>query len=67
MVNFCKGWKERERCSYFSPPTIQESKQGTPPIPALSEDRFFTDWSSIGMESPLVRTLPQSVLVRERG
>ena len=25
------------------------------------------DWSSIGMGSPLVRTLPQSILVRERG
>ena len=38
-----------------------------PPTAAPSEDRFFMDWSSIGMGSPLVRTPPQSILVRERG
>ena len=38
----------------------------TQPTPAPSEDRFFTDWSSIRMRSP-VRTLPQSISVRERG
>ena len=37
----------------------------TPPTPAPSEDRFFTDWSSLG--SPHVRTPPQSVLAREIG
>ena len=50
-----------------SSPAIQESQQRTPPTPAPSEDRFFMDWSSIRMGSPLVRTAPQSILVRERG
>ena len=50
-----------------SSPTIQESQQRTPPTPAPSEDRFFMDWSSIEMGSPLVRTPPQSISVRERG
>ena len=50
-----------------SSPTKQESPHRTPPTPAPSEDRYFTDWSSIGTGSPLVRTPPQSVLVRDRG
>ena len=50
-----------------SSPAEQESPHRTPPTPAPSEDRFFTDWSSIGMGSLLERTPPQSVLVRERG
>ena len=37
-----------------------------PPTPALSEDRFFTDWSSLGSGSPPVRMLPQSVPVGMR-
>ena len=41
-----------------SSPAIQESPQRTPPTSALSEDRFFMDWSSIGRGSPIVRTLP---------
>ena len=45
----------------------QGSQHRTPPTPAPLEDRFFTDWSSIGMGSPLVMTPPQSILVRERG
>ena len=45
---------------------VQESQQRTPPTPAPSEDRFFTDWSSIRTGSPLVRMPPQSILVRER-
>ena len=48
-------------------PTEQESPHRTPPTPAPSEDRYFTDWSNLGMGSPLVRTPPQSILVRERG
>ena len=51
----------------ISSPIIQETQQMTPPTPAPSEDRFFMDWSSIGMRSPPVRTPPQSILVRERG
>ena len=50
-----------------SSPTIQGLQHRTPPTPAPSEDRFFMDWSSIGMGSPLVRTPPQSISVRERG
>ena len=41
-----------------SSPAEQESPHRTPPTPAPSEDRFFTDWSSLGMGSPLVRTPP---------
>ena len=51
----------------ISVPAVQKLPHRTPPTPASSEDRYFTDWSSIGMGSPLVRTPPQSVLVRERG
>ena len=43
----------------------QESPQRTPPTPAPSEDRFFTDWSSLG--SPCVRMPPQNILVTEPG
>ena len=50
-----------------SSPAIQESQQRIPPTPAPSEDRFFTDWSSIRKGSPLVRMPPQSISVRERG
>ena len=48
-------------------PAGQESPHRTPPTPAPSEDRFFTDWSSLGSKSPHVRMPPQSVLVRETG
>ena len=44
-------------------PVRQETPQGTPPTPAPSEDRLFTNWSSL--ESPHVRTSPQSVPTRE--
>ena len=46
-------------------PVRQETPQKTPPTPAPSEDRLFTDWSSL--ESPHVRTPPQSVPIRESG
>ena len=36
-------------------------------MPAPLEDRFFTDWSSLGSGSPHVRMPPQRVLVRETG
>ena len=57
----------RDRDIPVSSPTGQESPYRTPPTPAPSEDRFFTDWSSIGMGSPLVRMPPQSVPIREGG
>ena len=37
------------RDATVSSPAMQESQQMTPPTPAPSEDRFFTDWSSIRM------------------
>ena len=43
----------------------QETLQRTPPTPAPSEDRYFTNWSSL--ESPHVRMSPQSVPMRETG
>ena len=46
---------------------VPESLHRTPPTPAPSEDRFFTDWSSLGSGSPPVRTPPQNVVVRETG
>ena len=36
-------------------------------MPAPLEDRFFTDWGSLGSGSPHVRMPPQSVPVREIG
>ena len=50
-----------------SSPVVPEPQQRTPPTPAPSEDRFFMDWSSIRMGSPLARTSPQRILVKERG
>ena len=44
-------------------PAGQESLHRTPSTPAPLEDRFFTDWGSLG--SPHVRTPPQSVPVGE--
>ena len=44
-----------------------ESPHRTPPTPAPLQDRFFTDWSSLGSGSPHVRMPPQSVPVRETG
>ena len=37
--------------------------QRAPPTPPLSEDRLFTDWSSL--DSPQARTSPQNASVRE--
>ena len=46
-------------------PVGQGSLHRTPPIPAPSEDRLFTHWSSL--ESLHARTSPQSVPIRETG
>ena len=43
----------------------RESPHRTPTTPTPSEDRFFTNWSSLG--SPHVRMPPQSVPVGETG
>ena len=37
---------------YFS--TAPSRYPRTPPTPALSDDRLFTDWSSVGLRSPPV-------------
>ena len=47
----------------ISSPTAHRSHPRTPPTPAPSEDRLFTDWSSIRSGSPLVRSPPQSISV----
>ena len=44
---------------------VRQELQGTPPTPPPSEERLFTDWSSL--ESSHARTSPQSVPVRETG
>ena len=36
----------------ISSPTAHSQQLRTPPTPAPSENRLFTDWSSIGSESP---------------
>ena len=46
-------------------PAEQESPHRTPPTPTPSEDRFFTNWCSLG--SPHERMPPQSVPVGETG
>ena len=43
----------------------RQGLQRTPPTPPPSEERLFTDWSSL--ESPHTRTSPQSVPIRETG
>ena len=42
-------------------PTAHSQHPRTPPTPATSENRLFTDWSSIGSRSPPVIPPPQSV------
>ena len=51
----------------ISSPAAHGSHQRTPPTPVPSEDRLFTDWSSVRSGSSLVRTPPQSILVGQRG
>ena len=42
---------------------VRQELQRDPPTPSLSEDRLFTNWSSL--DSPRARTSPQNVSVRE--
>ena len=44
---------------------VRQESHRTPPTPPPSEDRLFTDWSSL--DSPHARTSPQSVSARETG
>ena len=60
MVYTNKCWKKRRRPSGRARITAWD-----PPAPAPSEDRFFTNWSSLG--SPHVRMAPQSVPIEETG
>ena len=46
---------------HISSPTTHSRHQRTPPTPAPSDDRLFTDWNSIGSRSPPVIPPPQSV------
>ena len=59
-------WREGRNISISSLAACG-SHQRTPPTPVPSEERLFTDWSSVRLGSPLVRTPPQSILVGERG
>ena len=43
--------------------TVRQESQRALPTPPLSEDRLFTDWSSL--DSPQARTSPQNASVRE--
>ena len=45
--------------------SVRQELQRTPPTPPPSEERLFTDWSSL--ESHHARTSPQSVPIRETG
>ena len=44
---------------------VRQVSQRTPPTPHPSDERLFTNWSSL--ESPCARTSPQSVPIRETG
>ena len=46
-------------------PTTQNRHLRTPSTPAPSEDRFFTDWSSVGSRSPPVVPSTQSVPIED--
>ena len=52
--------RRRSNVHIYSP-TIHSRHPRTPPTPAPSEDRLFTDWSSTGSRSPPVVPPPQSV------
>ena len=52
--------RRRSDVHIYSPP-IHNRHPRTPPTPAPSEDRLFTDWSSIGSRSPPMVPPPQSV------
>ena len=43
--------------------TVGQESHRAPPTPPPSEDRLFTDWSSL--DSPRARTSPQNASVRE--
>ena len=43
--------------------TVRGESQRAPPTPPLSEDRLFTNWSSL--DSPQARTSPQNASMRE--
>ena len=52
--------RRRSNVHIYSP-TIHSRHPRTPPTSVPSEDRLFTDWSSIGSRSPPVVPPPQSV------
>ena len=48
------GEGRRRSDGHIYSPTAHSRHPRTPPIPAPSEDRLFTDWSTIGSRSPPV-------------
>ena len=56
--------RRRSDAHIFSP-TTQNRHPRTPSTPAPSEDRFYTDWSSIGSRSPPVVPPTQTVPIEE--
>ena len=58
-----EGRRRSDAPVYF--PTTHSRHPRTPPTPAPSEDRLFTDWSSIGSRSPPVIPQPQNVPIEE--
>ena len=56
--------RRRDVAPIYSPATPNRQPR-TPPTPAPSEDRLFTDWSSLGSGSPPVIPPPQSVPVEQ--
>ena len=57
---------EKEEIFLSPPSAANKSHQRTPPTPTPSEDRFFTDWSSVRTGSPIIRMPPQSISMGER-
>ena len=55
------GVRRRRSYAPIYSPTTHSQHPRTPPPPAPSEDRPFTNWSSIGSRSPPVIPPPQSV------
>ena len=58
---------EEEETFLFLPQPYKSHNKGPHPLLLHLKTGFSTDWSIIRTGSPLVRMLPQSILVRERG
>ena len=58
-----EGWSVLTSIERREDDTVRQESQRASPTPPLSEDRLFTDWSSL--DSPQARTSPQNASVRE--